>query len=190
MTDYPDVMEGQMSLSDLGIWCGKTCQEHSVQTKEKTSELCWKKWQGSAKKESLFLDLRKESGAIQESSLETTTRLRGESSMLNIGEFLKGDEGFALSQILMGIQQPKSYLTKINNTDAPSEEIVTHLSEILEQNPDQKYNLSPKACQGILNRAERRGKQLPQMLKEALEQVILLSHTKTEKGSQVEEKVD
>jgi len=30
--------------------------------------------------------------------------------------------------------------------------------------------LSPKACQGILRRAERRGKDLPPMLKAALEQ--------------------
>ena len=162
----------QMSMLDQDTWCGKMSPEPSVPTKEKTSELCWKKWQGSAKKESLFLDLRKESGAIQESSLETTTRLRGESSMLNIGEFLKGDEGFALSQILMGIQQPKSCLTKLNTSEAPNEEIVTHLSDILEMNPNPKYNLSAKACQGILNRAKKRGKALPPMLQEALEQVI------------------
>lgn len=31
-----------------------------------------------------------------------------------------------------------------------------------------KYYLSEKACQGILNRAERRGKELPKMLKDAL----------------------
>ena len=33
-----------------------------------------------------------------------------------------------------------------------------------------KYYLSKKACQGILRRASARGKQLPQMLKIALEQ--------------------
>ena len=32
-----------------------------------------------------------------------------------------------------------------------------------------KYYLSAKACQGILRRAENRGKQLPEMLREALE---------------------
>ena len=36
-----------------------------------------------------------------------------------------------------------------------------------------KYSLSPKACAGILRRAERRGKALPPMLKTALEQQIL-----------------
>lgn len=43
------------------------------------------------------------------------------------------------------------------------------LSDILEPNPNQKYYLSAAACQGILRRAEKRGKELPPMLKEALE---------------------
>lgn len=38
-----------------------------------------------------------------------------------------------------------------------------------------KYYLSEKACQGILNRAERRGKELPKMLKDALIQQASLS---------------
>jgi hypothetical protein len=42
------------------------------------------------------------------------------------------------------------------------------LSAILESNPDPKYNLSAKACRGILNRAQRRGKELPEELKLAL----------------------
>ena len=47
---------------------------------------------------------------------------------------------------------------------------VSFLSQILEANAAEKYFLSPKACQGILRRAERRGKDLPPMLKAALEQ--------------------
>jgi hypothetical protein len=38
----------------------------------------------------------------------------------------------------------------------------------LEENPHPKYFLSAKACQGILRRAAKRGKELPPMLKEAL----------------------
>ena len=45
----------------------------------------------------------------------------------------------------------------------------TRLSDILERDPDPKYRLSAKACQGILNRAQRRGKALPEQLKAALE---------------------
>jgi hypothetical protein len=46
------------------------------------------------------------------------------------------------------------------------------LSSILEVNAPEKYYLSAKACEGILRRAERRGKQLPEMLRIALEQQI------------------
>ena len=42
------------------------------------------------------------------------------------------------------------------------------LSAILEENAPDKYSLSPKACVGILRRAERRGKDLPPLLKAAL----------------------
>jgi len=44
------------------------------------------------------------------------------------------------------------------------------LSEILLRiGPDERYWLSPKACQGILRRAGRRGKALPEALQAALE---------------------
>ena len=43
------------------------------------------------------------------------------------------------------------------------------LSEILEESADEKYNLSARACNGILSRANRRGKQLPEILQKALE---------------------
>ena len=51
----------------------------------------------------------------------------------------------------------------------PKEENASHLSQILEDDPLQKYSLSAKACQGILNRASRRGKELPEILRKALE---------------------
>ena len=44
----------------------------------------------------------------------------------------------------------------------------TKLSQILEANPLPKYNLTAKACLGILRRAERRGKDLPRRLKAVL----------------------
>lgn len=52
--------------------------------------------------------------------------------------------------------------------ECPSEENVSRLSQILEESPHPKYSLSAKACQGILNRAERRGKKLPEQLYKAL----------------------
>ena len=49
--------------------------------------------------------------------------------------------------------------------------LVASLSEVLETGTlPQRYCLSAKACSGILKRAERRGKKLPQMLRDALKQ--------------------
>lgn len=46
--------------------------------------------------------------------------------------------------------------------------IQTFLRDILEDSPDPKYNLSQKACEGILRRADLRGKTLPKPLDAAL----------------------
>ena len=43
------------------------------------------------------------------------------------------------------------------------------LSSILMEDVPDRYSLSPKACRGILRRAAKRGKELPQVLREALE---------------------
>ena len=52
--------------------------------------------------------------------------------------------------------------------ECPKEENVSRLSAIMEECPHLRYSLSAKACQGILNRAERRGKKLPEQLEAAL----------------------
>lgn len=56
--------------------------------------------------------------------------------------------------------------------ESPSEENASLLSQILEENPHPKYFLSEKACRGILTRAARRGKPLPNLLKTALLEMI------------------
>jgi hypothetical protein len=63
-----------------------------------------------------------------------------------------------------------------NGIHAPSRSAgdVCSLSDVLETQPlPQRFSLSAKACAGILRRAERRGKALPPMLKQALEQTAL-----------------
>jgi len=53
-----------------------------------------------------------------------------------------------------------------------NDEGVCSLSDILETGAlPQRYYLTAKACRGILRRAERRGKVLPDLLQRALEQV-------------------
>lgn len=59
-------------------------------------------------------------------------------------------------------------LTTRNTGECPNAVVVSRLSQILEETPHPKYNLTQKACQGILRRAERRGKDLPKLLKAVL----------------------
>lgn len=60
----------------------------------------------------------------------------------------------------------------LNIGECPNVERESTLLQILEDNAPEKYYLSAKACEGILRRAERRGKELPPILKEALKQQI------------------
>jgi hypothetical protein len=63
------------------------------------------------------------------------------------------------------------------------------LSQILEAHVPEKYSLSAQACRGILNRAQRRGKELPPMLKEALEmQSATASTNREEKVERITQK--
>ena len=63
-------------------------------------------------------------------------------------------------------------LSTLNTGECPSVARESTLSQILEANAPEKYYLSKTACLGILRRAEKRGKVLPGMLKEALEEVV------------------
>jgi hypothetical protein len=58
-------------------------------------------------------------------------------------------------------------------TPFPNDGSVCSLSDILEETQlvPQRFYLSRKACEGILRRAERRGKELPPMLLAALRSV-------------------
>ena len=72
-----------------------------------------------------------------------------------IKTYLDGSTAFVTGAILFG---------------APREQSVS-LSSILEKGPiPARYFLSPKAAAGILRRAEKRGKELPPLLLQALRQ--------------------
>lgn len=63
-----------------------------------------------------------------------------------------------------------AYRVLMHNGGAfPKEENVSTLSQILQTRVPKRYYLSPKACLGILRRASVRGKELPPVLKAALE---------------------
>ena len=67
----------------------------------------------------------------------------------------------------MGGPLPGEYTTR-SFGESPKEGVESRLSQILEDSALPKYYLSAKACRGILNRAEKRGKELPEILKTAL----------------------
>ena len=62
----------------------------------------------------------------------------------------------------------------LNGSEFPKEGKESLLSDILETGIlPQRFYLSQKACAGILRRAKKRGKELPELLKIALESVAL-----------------
>ena len=162
-----EIMEGQMSLLDQDTWCGKMFPEPCPQTKAKTSGVSLKKPQRSFRKMPLFLDLTKD-GHIAEASWEKATVSLGGYTMHSIGEYRNEEECFVFSQTSTDIPQQK-YCLLLNIGEYPREKNETKLSDVLEEETDEKYNLSSRACKGILNRAEKRGKKLPDILREALE---------------------
>jgi hypothetical protein len=70
-----------------------------------------------------------------------------------------------------GISRPGECLT-LSTSEYPSDVAVCSLSQVLETGEiPQKFYLSQKACSGILRRAEKRGKTLPEPLEAALKAV-------------------
>ena len=122
---------------------GKTCPEHSVPTEAKISEPCWKNLPALHNQTFQFLDLR-----------------------------VGGADGAKPEQSLEtdGLWHGDSSM--LNTGESPNAERESRLSWILEDNVPQKYYLSARACQGILTRASRRGKALPDLLKTALLEMI------------------
>jgi hypothetical protein len=56
-------------------------------------------------------------------------------------------------------------------SECPSVVVESSLSLILQADAPERYRLSPRACAGILTRAERRGRRLPEALEQALRMV-------------------
>ena len=118
---------------------GKMFPERSVQTAEKTSAPCWKSLPAWKNRTLQFLDLR---GGADGAKPEQLPEMDGP---------WLGDS------------------STLNIGECPREENVSTLSQILQIGVPEKYYLSPKACLGILRRASARGKELPELLRKALE---------------------
>lgn len=133
-------MDGQVTWSDLGLWSGKMCQELSAATKGKTSRQSSKRSSASQNRKPPILKCLKRDGTPG-----GATTMRWEDDGAWLGECMTRNTG-----------------------ESPNAAAVSRLSQILEVTPQEKYSLSAKACQGILRRAERRGKDLPELLKTVL----------------------
>ena len=133
-------MDGQVTWLDLGISCGKTWSEPSAATKEKTSRQSSKRSSKSSSRKPPVLKCLKRAGLPG-----GDTTMRWEDDGAWCGELMTRNTG-----------------------ECPNAAVVSRLSQILEETPHPKYNLTAKACQGILRRAERRGKDLPKLLKQVL----------------------
>lgn len=71
----------------------------------------------------------------------------------------------------------------LNSSEWPSGAAVAFLSDTLETSElPQRYSLTPRACAGILSRAERRGRSLPPILENALRSVASSSTREQERG--------
>lgn len=131
--------DGQVSLFDQDTWSGRTSLAHSAATKDATSRQSSKKQFASQSRKPPILKCLKTDG------------LRGG------GTEMWTDDGAWLG----------AYSTR-NGGEFPNVVVESCLSQILEERRHTKYSLTPKACMGILRRAERRGKELPDALKTAL----------------------
>ena len=134
-----DNLAGQESLFARDTWCGKTSPEHSAATKAETSRPCSKRRSASSSRKPPVLKCLQKAG-LPGGDTATWT-----------------DDGAWLGE----------YTTR-NTGECPSVVVESRLSQILEATPHTKYCLSAKACQGILNRAARRGKKLPKALERVL----------------------
>ena len=59
-----------------------------------------------------------------------------------------------------------------SSSESPSVAVECSLSQVLQSHTDDRYLLSPRAAAGILRRSERRGKTLPEPLRESLQLLV------------------
>ena len=78
----------------------------------------------------------------------------------------------------------------LNTAEYPNVVKESTLSQILQQDAPEKYSLSPTACAGIIRRAEKRGKELPSMLRDALMEVIGLAGGMDQIAEDLEDEIE
>ena len=146
----------QMTFFDQDLWFSKMSKDCFPQMTEKTSESFSKKRQGLPTVVPQFLDCRPDRLGLTQ---EPLWDLDG----LSLGGYMTDSFGVSPSSRLMEEWSREALPNAVEDSV---------LSQILEDNPLPKYSLSPRACQGILNRANRRQKTLPKILEDALTEQV------------------
>ena len=90
---------------------------------------------------------------------------------LKVGSGLMREKSWETVTLSLGAQSMR------NTSESLKDAVESTLAQILEASVPDKYYLSPKACQGILRRAAIRGKELPEVLRLALERQALTDTT-------------
>ena len=129
-----------METTQLTLF-GKMSPEHSPATKAKISGSSSKASRESATQAPLFLDLRKAASLLSGETRAASWETDG--------------------------RLPLDFATR-NFGASPKGAVESTLSRILEDSAPPKYFLSAKACRGVLRRAKQRGKELPELLRDAL----------------------
>lgn len=150
----------------------KTSQEPSVATEARTGGRSSRNSSGSQTRTlPPYLFLQKENGSSGEATWVADPTVCGALPIASTTvSFMasRSDADECAFYVTIPGGQPGEYCLTLNIGERPRQPIQSKLSQILEPNPDERYNLSPKACAGILGRAERRGKKLPEALETAL----------------------
>lgn len=152
MTENAD---GQMMLFGPASSAGKMSPARSVPTRDEISKPSSRSLSASQTRTlPMCLCLIREDGLKPDASMTywENSPLLGGFAMHSFGEHPREENASRLSWILEDSPHQKSFLRE--------EDYQRYMS---------RYRLSAKACQGILNRAERRGKKLPNELRDALE---------------------
>ena len=148
-------LEGQVSWFDQDSWSGKMSPAHSQVEIQKAQTLpqSSKKSSKSQNRESVCKCVY----PTEDGQNQGVTTLRMVDGAL-LGDFTMPSFG----------EQPSMLMAECSLPAHHSGVSVSRLSQILVDCAPQKYSLSAKACEGILRRAEKRGKALPKELHEAL----------------------
>lgn len=136
------IEDGQVSLFDQDTWSGRTCPEPSAAEAPK--------------------------GRTSQRSLKNSSKSQSRMPRCVCCRRVTDGQNPAVTMIAMDDGRLLGEYTMRSFGECPREENVSRLSQILEDSPHPKYSLSAKACLGVLRRAARRGRDLPEQLEAAL----------------------